>query len=81
MSIRIEILLVEDDDISAQAARTLLERLGCDVDHVNNGAEAIELRVPAAGLAHGPHRRPLDRLATGGADQQMTGRLDDGGAG
>jgi len=43
MSIRIEILLVEDDDISAQAARTLLERLGCDVDHVNNGAEAIEL--------------------------------------
>ena len=43
MSIRIEILLVEDDDISAQAARTLLERLGCTVDHVSNGAEAIEL--------------------------------------
>ena len=43
MSIQIEILLVEDDDISAQAARTLLERLGCTVDHVFNGAEAIEL--------------------------------------
>jgi CheY-like chemotaxis protein len=43
MSIRIEILLVEDDEISAQAARTLLERLGCEVDHVSNGAEAIEL--------------------------------------
>jgi CheY-like chemotaxis protein len=43
MSIRIEILLVEDDDISAQAARTLLERLGCEVDHASNGAEAIEL--------------------------------------
>jgi CheY-like chemotaxis protein len=43
MSIRIEILLVEDDDISAQAARTLLERLGCTVDHVSNGEEAIDL--------------------------------------
>ncbi len=43
MSIRIEILLVEDDDISAQAARTLLERLGCQVDHAFNGGEAIEL--------------------------------------
>jgi len=43
MSIQIEILLVEDDDISAQAACTLLERLGCKVDHVCNGAEAIDL--------------------------------------
>jgi len=43
MSIQIEILLVEDDDISAQAARTLLERLGCRVDHVSNGGEAINL--------------------------------------
>jgi len=43
MSIQIEILLVEDDDISAQAARTLLERLGCRVDHVCNGGEAINL--------------------------------------
>ncbi len=43
MSIRVDILLVEDDDISAQAARTLLERLGCEVDHAFNGTEAIEL--------------------------------------
>lgn len=43
MSIRIEILLVEDDDISAQAACTLLARMGCKVDHAPNGAEAIEL--------------------------------------
>jgi len=43
MSIQIEILLVEDDDISAQAARTLLERLGCTVDHVSSGGEAIDL--------------------------------------
>jgi CheY-like chemotaxis protein len=43
MSIRIQVLLVEDDEISAQAARTLLERLGCVVDHAIDGAEAIEL--------------------------------------
>ena len=43
MSIRIEILLVEDDDVSAHAARTLLERLRCNVDHAFNGADAIEI--------------------------------------
>ena len=43
MSIRIQVLLVEDDEISAQAARTLLERLGCAVDHAADGAEAIAL--------------------------------------
>ena len=43
MSIRIQVLLVEDDEISAQAARTLLERLGCVVDHAVDGAEAIDL--------------------------------------
>ena len=43
MSIRIEILLVEDDDISAQAARRVLDRMGCKVDHASEGAEAIEL--------------------------------------
>ncbi len=43
MSIRIQVLLVEDDEISAQAARTLLERLGCVVDHAIDGAEAIDL--------------------------------------
>jgi len=34
---RIEILFVEDDDISAQAGRTLLERLGSQVAHAFNG--------------------------------------------
>jgi CheY-like chemotaxis protein len=43
MSIRIQVLLVEDDEISAQAARTLLERLGCVVDHAADGAEALAL--------------------------------------
>jgi len=43
MSIRIQVLLVEDDEISAQAARTLLERLGCVVDHAADGAAAISL--------------------------------------
>ena len=44
MSIRqIQVLLVEDDEISAHAARTMLERLGCRVDAASNGTEAIEL--------------------------------------
>jgi CheY-like chemotaxis protein len=44
MSIRkIRVLLVEDDEISAQAARTMLERLGCQVDTACTGGEAIEL--------------------------------------
>jgi len=34
---------VEDDEISAQAARTMLERLGCQVDTACTGGEAIEL--------------------------------------
>jgi CheY-like chemotaxis protein len=38
---QIQVLLVEDDEVSAQAARTLLERLGCQVDWAVNGAEAI----------------------------------------
>jgi len=44
MSIReIHVLLVEDDEISAQAARTMLERLGCRVDTASTGGEAIAL--------------------------------------
>jgi CheY-like chemotaxis protein len=38
---QIQVLVVEDDEVNAQAARTLLERLGCQVDWVVNGAEAI----------------------------------------
>ena|SRR5579871_5832134 len=40
---QIHILVVEDDEVCAQAARTMLERLGCRVDTASNGAEAIEL--------------------------------------
>lgn len=44
MSIRqTRVLLVEDDEISAQAARTMLERLRCQVDTASTGSEAIEL--------------------------------------
>jgi two-component system, sensor histidine kinase and response regulator len=39
----IQVLVVEDDEVSAQAARTILERLGCQVDAVATGQEAIEL--------------------------------------
>jgi len=40
---QIRILLIEDDEVSAQAARIMLDRLGCQVDLAANGEEAIEL--------------------------------------
>jgi CheY-like chemotaxis protein len=40
---QIQVLVVEDDEVSVQAARAGLERLGCQVDAAGNGAEAIEL--------------------------------------
>jgi CheY-like chemotaxis protein len=39
---RIEVLVVENDEVNAQVARTMLERLGCRVDTAENGAEAVE---------------------------------------
>jgi len=40
---RIQVLVVEHDEVSAQVARAMLERLGCGVATAENGAEAIEL--------------------------------------
>ena len=40
---QIQVLVVEDDTSSAQAARMMLERLGCQIQVADNGAEAIEL--------------------------------------
>jgi len=34
--------VVEDDEVSAQAVRLMLERLACSVDIVEDGAKAIE---------------------------------------
>ncbi|MEM8743021.1 MAG: ATP-binding protein [Pseudomonadota bacterium] len=42
------VLLAEDNDINALLARKMLERVGCDVTHVQNGREAIELVESAA---------------------------------
>jgi CheY-like chemotaxis protein len=36
------ILVAEDDEVNAQVARTILERLGCIVDIASDGAEAVE---------------------------------------
>jgi CheY-like chemotaxis protein len=36
------ILVVEDDEVSAQVVRTILERLGCEVDLAPDGAKAVE---------------------------------------
>ncbi len=39
---RIQVLVVEDDEVNAMAARLMLDKLGCRVDVAANGAEAIE---------------------------------------
>jgi CheY-like chemotaxis protein len=39
----IQVLVVEDDEVNAQVARTMLERLACRVDVAANGVEAIDL--------------------------------------
>ncbi|HUA19073.1 MAG TPA: response regulator [Bryobacteraceae bacterium] len=36
-------LLAEDDEVSAKAARTMLELLGCSVDVVYDGPDAVNL--------------------------------------
>jgi CheY-like chemotaxis protein len=39
---KIRVLVAEDDEISAKAARIMLEQLGCVVDVVTDGAQAVE---------------------------------------
>jgi CheY-like chemotaxis protein len=39
----IYVLVVEHDEVNAQVARAMLERLGCRVDVAEDGVEAIEL--------------------------------------
>jgi CheY-like chemotaxis protein len=39
---RIRVLVAEDDEVSATAVRTMLERLGCAVDWAADGAKAVE---------------------------------------
>lgn len=38
----IRVLVVEDDEVSAQAVRVMLERLGCLVEIAGDGAKAID---------------------------------------
>ncbi|MBZ5610683.1 MAG: response regulator [Acidobacteriia bacterium] len=40
---QIRVLVVEDDEVSVQIARSMLEKLGCQVDAATNGVEAIKL--------------------------------------
>ncbi|HTR34434.1 MAG TPA: response regulator [Bryobacteraceae bacterium] len=40
---KIRVLVAEDDEVSAKAARTMLERLGCSVDNASDGSEAVDL--------------------------------------
>ena len=38
---RIRVLVAEDDEVNAKAARTILEKLGCLVDIATDGSEAV----------------------------------------
>jgi CheY-like chemotaxis protein len=38
----VQVLVVEDDEVNAHAARVMLTKLGCQVEIATNGAEAIE---------------------------------------
>jgi len=38
---KIRVLVAEDDDVSAKAARMMLEQLGCSVDVATDGTEAV----------------------------------------
>jgi CheY-like chemotaxis protein len=40
---KIQVLVVENDEVNAQVAKAMLERLGCLVDLAAHGARAIEL--------------------------------------
>jgi CheY-like chemotaxis protein len=42
MSKKIRVLVAEDDEVNAKAARTMLENLGCHVDIAIDGTEAVE---------------------------------------
>jgi CheY-like chemotaxis protein len=39
----ISVLVVENDEVNAQVARRMLQRLGCRVDLAAHGAKAVEL--------------------------------------
>lgn len=40
---KIQVLVVENDEVNAQVARAMLEKLGCRVDLAAHGAKAMEL--------------------------------------
>jgi len=39
---KIRVLVAEDDEVSAKAARTMLQQLGCSADLVSDGAQAVD---------------------------------------
>lgn len=39
---KIRVLVADDDAVSAKAARTMLEQLGCSADVVSNGLRAVQ---------------------------------------
>lgn len=60
---KIRVLVAEDDEVNAKAARTMLELLGCSVDVVSDGAEAV----------HQFHNHNYDLILMDGKMPFMTG--------
>jgi CheY-like chemotaxis protein len=40
---KVHVLVIESDEVNAEVARTMLERLGCRVDVAENGADGVDL--------------------------------------
>jgi CheY-like chemotaxis protein len=45
---KVHVLVIESDEVNAEVARTMLERLGCRVDVAENGAVGVDLVSEAA---------------------------------
>ena len=74
---QLRVLLADDDLVSQQVARRLLERLRCRVDVAGNGAEAVELarRFPYQLVFLDCHMPQLDGYEAARAIRRLTGPI------
>ncbi len=72
------VLVVEDDEVSAQTARKILEKMGCQVHVASNGEEAVQLfSVESYGLVFMDWQMPvMDGMeATARMRRMLRGRI------
>lgn len=74
---QLRVLLADDDLVSQQVARRLLERLRCRVDVAGNGAEAVELarRFPYQLVFLDCHMPQLDGYEAARAIRRLSGAI------